>query len=437
MSENKFRFTESALDKLTPQKKRIRYSDTQLQGLVLDITPQGRRSFRVYKKIPGRTAPVSVTLGTYPSISLEAARKMARKAMADIAEGVNPNDTKRQFRAASVKLIEAYNAFLRARTLSPITVRGYNQVMGCYISDWQQKRLADITEAQVYKRHTEITQRSKAQADLTMRTLRAIFNFAKAEYKSSEGRTLFPFNPVNVLSEKRAWNNVKRKQTRLRQSQLKPFIEAINQVRNDAMKYRFESQVAICDYVEFVAFTGLRKTELLLLEWKDVYLEDKLFWIGKTKNQDGVELPITDRLEEIFERRKEYKVSEYVFGSNNKYGRVIEPKKTVAKINALSDVKFSLHDLRRTYISIAESLGVGNYTLKRLLNHRTSRDDVTGGYTILTAEELREPAIRVAKKLEECAGLRSPESNDDLENMKSLLVGLSKEQKLELMASLL
>ncbi|MDN5370828.1 MAG: hypothetical protein PWP74_2136 [Shewanella sp.] len=83
------------------------------------------------------------------------------------------------------------------------------------------------------------------------------------------------------------------------------------------------------------------------------------------------------------------------------------------------------------------ALGVGSYTLKRLLNHRTSRDDVTGGYTILTAEELREPADRVAKKLEECAGLRQPKVKSELDSMKSLLSELTKEQKLELMSSLL
>lgn len=437
MTQVKFRFTESALEKLAIPAKRKRYFDTAIQGLVLDVTASGNKSFRVYRKIPGRSNPISVTLGVYPAISVDTARKMARKALADIVEGINPNDSKRQFRAASVTLIEAFNAFMEARPHKPITARGYHQTMNCYLRDWHKKRLSDITETLIFKRHSDLTKRSKAQADLVMRTVRAIFNFAKAEYKSSEGRSLFPLNPVSILSEKRVWNNVKRKQTRLRQSQLEPFIKAINQVRNDAMKYRQDSQVAICDYVEFIAFTGLRKTELLQLEWKDVFIEDRLFWIGNTKNGDGVELPITDRLAEILERRKLYRISNYVFGSDNKHGRIIEPKKTVAKINELSEIKFALHDLRRTYISIAESQGVGSYTLKRLLNHRTSRDDVTGGYTILTAEELREPADRVARKLEECAGLRQAKVESELDTMRTLLSELTKEQKLELMSSLL
>src|SRR5690554_1672694 len=196
MTKNKFRFTETSLAKLTPRKLRTRYFDTQLHGLILDVTPSGKKSFRVYKKIPSRQSPVSVTIGSSPSISLDTARKMAKRALADIAEGINPNDTKRQFRAASVTLLEVFDAFKANRQLKQTTLTGYNQVVSCYLKAWHNKRMADINETMVLKRHYELSESSQAQADLTMRTLRALFNFARAEYKSSEGRSLFPFNPV-------------------------------------------------------------------------------------------------------------------------------------------------------------------------------------------------------------------------------------------------
>ena len=37
-------------------------------------------------------------------------------------------------------------------------------------------------------------------------------------------------------------------------------------------------------------------------------------------------------------------------------------------------VKFTLHDLRRTFITVAESLDIPHYALKRLLNHRGGGD---------------------------------------------------------------
>lgn len=64
-------------------------------------------------------------------------------------------------------------------------------------------------------------------------------------------------------------------------------------------------------------------------------------------------------------------------------------KKIVAKVKALSNTHCDFHDLRRTFATTAEHLDVGTYKLKRLMNHSTGRDDVTAGYTILTAETLR------------------------------------------------
>ena len=76
---------------------------------------------------------------------------------------------------------------------------------------------------------------------------------------------------------------------------------------------------------------------------------------------------------------------------------MVEPKKIIKKINERADISFTLHNLRRIFCSVAETNGVGTYTLNRLLNHKTSRSDITAGYTVLTAEELREPADRICK----------------------------------------
>ena len=67
----------------------------------------------------------------------------------------------------------------------------------------------------------------------------------------------------------------------------------------------------------------------------------------------------------------------------------------VAKIKGLSATHCDFHDLRRTFATTAEHLDVGTYKLKRLMNHSTGRDDVTAGYTILTAETLRQSAEKI------------------------------------------
>ncbi|MBN8521499.1 MAG: integrase, partial [Alphaproteobacteria bacterium] len=48
---------------------------------------------------------------------------------------------------------------------------------------------------------------------------------------------------------------------------------------------------------------------------------------------------------------------------------------------------------RRTFITIAESLEISAYALKRLINHRVT--DVTGGYIIVDVERLRSPVQKI------------------------------------------
>lgn len=60
------------------------------------------------------------------------------------------------------------------------------------------------------------------------------------------------------------------------------------------------------------------------------------------------------------------------------------------KVIEKTGIKFTVHDLRRTFITIAESLDIPAYALKRLLNHKTS-GDVTAGYIIIDVERLRRP----------------------------------------------
>ena len=74
----------------------------------------------------------------------------------------------------------------------------------------------------------------------------------------------------------------------------------------------------------------------------------------------------------------------------------------VVRVATQSGVFFTMHDLRRTFITIAESLDIPAYSLKQLLNHR-SGNDVTSGYTVITPERLRVPVERIAQRILELA----------------------------------
>ena len=87
-----------------------------------------------------------------------------------------------------------------------------------------------------------------------------------------------------------------------------------------------------------------------------------------------------------------------------------------------------MHYLRITFTTTAESLNVGTYTIKRLLNHKTKRDDVTAGYTVLTPEELRVPAQTIENEILIQAGLKQQKVGVT-EQINNLLASLSEAEK--------
>ena len=89
---------------LPEPRKRKSYSDDRVPGLLLRITHSGVKTFLVYRKVNNK--PVRVTIGRYPDIAIEQARRLAKRNLADMAEGKNPNSEKKMARAKTKSLGE-------------------------------------------------------------------------------------------------------------------------------------------------------------------------------------------------------------------------------------------------------------------------------------------------------------------------------------------
>ena len=122
------------------------------------------------------------------------------------------------------------------------------------------------------------------------------------------------------------------------------------------------------DYLFLNLFTGLRRQEAAQLQWNRVDLKAKTLRISDTKNRESHTLPLSDSLYKLLTRRKQVSTSDYVFPGPGKDGHIIEPRKQMAKVIEATGIQFTVHDLRRTFITIAESLDIPAYALKRLLN---------------------------------------------------------------------
>jgi integrase len=302
-------------------------------------------------------------------------------------------------------LQETFDAYLKARkALKPLTILDYTRLMKQAFSDWQNKPLLDITKDMVAKRHFDYGQRSPARANSAMRFLRALFNFAAGEYEDAEGRSLILENPVKRLSHTRAWYRVDRKQTIIKTHELPDWFKAVMEVKDE----RSTGKSSILrDYFLLLLFTGLRRQEAIELTWDRVDFKAKTIIIQDTKNRQSHVLPMSDFLLSLFEgRRAEQLDSPFVFPGDGKTGYTVEPRKVMKKIIDQSSVIFTLHDLRRTFITIAESLDIPAYALKRLLNHKMTQD-VTAGYIVMDVERLRKPMQQITDHILKLAGRQS------------------------------
>lgn len=461
-----FKFTKAKLESLPPAERgQVEYGDTVVNGLRLRVGISGAKSFCISRKRNGKF--IRATLGRFPDLTIDNARAKALELLGDVATtGRNPNVEKRINEKALVTLKDALDTYIKSRDerLSTDTAKQYRSILQNFSGDWMKQPIASISRERVETRHKAVTDGSvwfgadkstlragvgtgsKAQADLWARVLRAIYRFAHDHYRDDEGKTLLPDPPTMVLSTKRKWHGTVRKTERIRTNELGRWFNALSSVRDFAEQGRDDIAAAVCDAVEMAIFTGLRKSEILELSWDRVNLGGRYFWIDTTKNGDPLELPITETLLKLFRRRAKMKSADGLFVFPGDKGVIKEYRHIIDRISAatvpepnpdlLKPIPFKWHDGRRTFGTVAELVGVGNYILKRLLNHRTMRSaDVTQGYLHFSADELMEPASRIERAILEHAGIIESKKSLDAKLLLAL-EGLSEEEKRRLIFDL-
>jgi integrase len=259
------------------------------------------------------------------------------------------------------------------------------------LKDWKNKRLTNITKDMVSSRHSDLLKsHSPSYANAALRITSAIFKFARGQYEDNNGLSLFPHNPVERLGQLKAWAKENRRQNVIKPHELPIWYKHLQEMKFDTLA---ESHHVGADYMLFLLLTGLRKNEGAKLTWEHVDFADKTIYIPDTKNNEPLTLPLSDLLIDILNYRLRFKTNDYVF-SSRKTQYLAYPEKAMRYLRAESGVEFTFHDLRRTFITVAESLDISGYAIKRLVNHKNG-NDVTEGYIISNIERLRSPMQRI------------------------------------------
>lgn len=123
--------------------------------------------------------------------------------------------------------------------------------------------------------------------------------------------------------------------------------------------------------VIFMIYTGLRKEEVIPLQFKDinwsnnmiridkaVHFENNKPFIKETKNKTSREVPILDTIkEQLFIRSLQHSPFEFIFGAKN---MLLESQyvNAIKKVSKAIDYKFTGHQLRHTYACILHKANI-------------------------------------------------------------------------------
>jgi len=397
MTPTKIKLTKKNVDdaELPINKDQVFYRDTELKGFALRVTSNGSKSFVVEKNIGNKVR--RITLGKYGALTVEQARKEAQKTIGQIATGIDPIAEKRTAKMNIITLNEVFDDYTKARkSLKHNTLYNYKRILTIAFAGWGSKPFLSITKDKIAKHHEKLgKENGEAYANLAMRLLRALFNFAAGQYEDAQGKSLITENPVRRLSQTRAWYRVERRQSFIKAHELAPWYTGVQQLQNEVLR----------DYLLLILLTGLRRQEAATLRWDQVDLTAKTLTVLDTKNHESHTLPLSNYLYELLLSRSQRKINDYVFPGTGAAGYIIEPRKQMANVTKFSGIHFTVHDLRRTFITIAEGLDVSAYALKRLMNHKMN-GDITAGYIVTDVERLRKPMQQITDYFLKCMGVQ-------------------------------
>ena len=403
-SHDPIHLTKAVVNSIVPPNEGQRiYYDDSLKGFGVRIT-KTTKTYIAECRVAGRVRRVKIDAAHL--ISAEDARKEAMLLLSEMHRGIDPTQRKREQAAKSVTLIEAFDRFISSRQLRPATIKLYRHHMFRSFLDWQNKAIIHITRDMVQDRHAQLSvldreRKNKhgtgqAYANQAMRFLRTVLNFAASVYEDAQGRSILPENPVKRLSQTKAWNKNIKRQSVIQSKDLADWYKAVCS-RDETIR----------DYLLLCLFTGLRRNEAASLRWENVSFRHETLTIPSavTKNKEEHRLPLSKFIFDLLKKRSKLPTvsNDFVFPGYRKNLHLVETKWSVRKIEEQSGIKFMVHDLRRTFLTIAEGLDIPHYALRKLANHKSN--DVTGSYIVNDVERLRQPMEKISQEIMNQLGL--------------------------------
>jgi integrase len=395
----KIRLTKTSVQGLQPGEKQERVWDTSLRGFGVLVSPGGAKSYFLQRKLHGRSLRISI--GRADDLSADQARRKAEELVAQIAQGVDPVEEAKAEKARAMTLGDAFDMYVdapkkkgagRGGKKSPQTIRDIRKAERRF-ADWLDLPVTAITGDMVRKRHAELAKASPAQANLACRYLRAAFGHVMVD---TDDEPVIARNPVDRLNRASAWAEVKPRKRHLPDDRIADWIAA---VQDNLAGLRGDNELR--DVLTFMILTGCRYAEALgnekdgfpPLAWRDVDLDAGTVTFSRTKNGQPHTLPLGHRLHALLKDRRKVAGKTWVF--SDKADRVpSDLRAAYRRIEDATGLWVTAHDLRRSFASTANRIGLPGFTVKRLMNH-ISGGDVTEGYITVSLDDMHRAMQRI------------------------------------------
>lgn len=321
------KLTETYVKKLPPVVNGTKkYWDSEVKGLVVFV---GKRSKTWYfqKDVGGKTQ--RVLIGRYPTITAQTARQTALGFALEMSRGAG-----KHIQIGAPTLSDAMEVYLaRPKLRSDVHKESVRTQFENHLKDWMGLPLDEITKSMAVERHRQLA-KSPSTANHTLRYFRSVWNHARRVHDLPES----PTNAIEWYEERPNGRVIE---------DLVEWKKRIDGLYNPIHGVFFE----------LMLYTGLRKTEALTLEWKNVH-EDRIH-LPVTKNGRSFDLPIVQRHHEIL-APVEGLSRKWVFPS---------PKAPSGHVQGPHRIEWSPHAHRRTFATVAMEAGILEEVVGRLLNH--------------------------------------------------------------------
>lgn len=343
-----FNFTKKALEKLVAPVKLTTYHDTQVKGLKCVVRPSGRKTFLLYRKVQGK--PERIQIGRFPDCSIEQARQQASGMNTQIAQGENPNDTKRQkqqemtFKECFLYYVE-HHAKIHKKTWKEDLAQ-----LRRHLSHWQERKVSSITRCDVHRLHGAV---GREKGIYTANRLLEIISccYTKAnEWGFVEGH---PAKGIKKFKEKS-------RDRFIQSDELPRLFAALSQEINTTAR----------DYILISLLTGARKANVMAMRWNEINFDQALWRIPETKNGDPHTVPLVSAALEILHVRKDND-SPWVFPGRGNESHMTDPKKAWSRVLKAANIHdLRLHDLRRSLGSWQAATGASLAVIGKTLAHK-------------------------------------------------------------------